>query len=129
MLKAIITTTTAALFLAGCSSTSPADNWRQYVTPKPDGIYSAEVRGTSAEESKQTALLIARSACSASTGQLSVTNESTKYDGPTGSAKAFSSALEIGAALYGHNTGNYYGWSEDAHYKTSLDFRCDTQAL
>ncbi|MEZ0147790.1 MAG: hypothetical protein AB9Q19_00505 [Candidatus Reddybacter sp.] len=115
---------TAAVVLTGCASTSPADNWQQYVTPKPNGLYTADARGTSADEAKQTALLIARAACTANTGSLSVVNESGIYDGPTGGAQAIESLMEIGAALYGHNTGTYYGWDDDANYKNTLDFKC-----
>ncbi|PCJ11954.1 MAG: hypothetical protein COB04_18430 [Gammaproteobacteria bacterium] len=114
---------TSALILAGCAS-NPADNWQQYVTPKPDGLYSVDARGDSEDSAKQTALLIARAACTDSGGPLSVTKETTSYDGPQGVVKTMDSIFKASATLYAHNTGRSVGWYEDDHYKTSLEFRC-----
>lgn len=123
-MKKIITVLSAAALLSACTST-PADNWQQHTTPKANGNYTAEARGTSATEARQNTLMVARAACSAENGRLAVVSEDATYDGPTGFAGTAAKLGELGALVYAKNTGTSLYTVPDEHHQHSLDFRCD----
>ena len=115
----------AALLTISACTTSPADNWQQHTTPMSGGNYSAEARGADSDTAKQNTLLVARAACNAEGGKLAVINETSKYDGPTGFAGTVAKAGELGAILYGKNTGQGVYFTPDEHYKHSIEFSCN----
>ena len=126
-MKKIIAVLATAAILSACSST-PADNWQQHTTPRAGGSYSADAKGTSADNAKQNALLVARAACKAEGGRLSVISEDSSYHGPKGTEAAMTTAAKIGLLLYAKNTGKgaYVGAAQDYHHL--MEFTCDTKA-
>jgi len=126
MLKAIITTTIAALFLTGCASKpepTPYD-WRRFVVPIANNEYKTDAQSPNEGRANELALKAAYAACDPA---LPVILEKTTTRSGLMSAKtsAVYDVARDAANILGH-------WSpglNDEEYSAEWLFRCDKKTL